>query len=176
MVRGFRRLSRWDAERVIPQVRRATAADVAVATAITRAAYARWVPIIGREPAPMSADLAASAEAGRLWIAEEAGAAVGVLVLVPHPDHLLLESVAVAPDVQGRGIGSALLRFTDEQAAAAGLPEVRLYTHEAMTENIRLYERHGYRETHRARQDDFDRVFLTKRIGPQAKSASGADE
>ena len=161
---------------MIPQIRRARAADAAAASAITRAAYARWVPIIGREPAPMSADLAASADAGLLWVAEDGGAAVGVLVLVPHPDHLLLESVAVAPDAQGRGIGTALLRFADEQAAAAGLPEVRLYTHEAMTTNIRLYERHGYRETHRAQEDGFARVFLTKRIGLQAKSASGADE
>jgi len=161
---------------VIPHIRRATAADAPVATAITRAAYLPWVPIIGREPGPMSADLAASAEAGVLWIAEDDGTAVGVLVLVPHPDHLLLESVAVAPDAQGRGIGSALLRFADEQAAAAGLPEVRLYTHERMTTNIRRYERHGYRETHRAREDGFQRVFLTKRIVPQAKSASGADE
>ena len=161
---------------MIPQIRRATAADAAIATAITRAAYLPWVPIIGREPGPMSADLAASADAGVLWIAEDSRAAVGVLVLAPYPDHLLLESVAVAPDAQGRGIGSALLRFADEQAAAAGLPEVRLYTHERMTTNIRRYERHGYRETHRAQEDGFQRVFLTKRIAPQAKSASGADE
>jgi ribosomal protein S18 acetylase RimI-like enzyme len=161
---------------VIPQIRRATAADAAAATAITRAAYLPWVPIIGREPGPMSTDLASSAEAGELWVAEDGGEAVGVLVLVPHPDHLLLESVAVAPDAQGRGIGSALLRVADEQAAAAGLPEVRLYTHERMTTNIRRYERSGYRETHREQQAGFARVFLTKRIGSQAKSASGADE
>jgi ribosomal protein S18 acetylase RimI-like enzyme len=113
---------------------------------------------------------------GDLWLAEEEGAFLGVLVLVPQPDHLLLESVAVAPEAQGRGVGSALLAFAEDRAAALGLPEVRLYTHERMTENIARYERRGYRETHRAEQDGFRRVFLTKRLPGQAKSASGADE
>jgi ribosomal protein S18 acetylase RimI-like enzyme len=158
------------------RIRLGTTADAAEARAVTRAAYARWVPVIGREPAPMSADLAPLAEVGALRIAEEDGRAVGVLVLVPHPDHLVLESVAVAPDAQGRGIGSALLDAAEHEALAAGLPEIRLYTHERMTDNIARYEHRGYVETRRATEDGFRRVFLTKRLGPQAKSASGADE
>lgn len=38
------------------QLRRATAADAANVRALARAAYAKWVPLIGREPIPMTAD------------------------------------------------------------------------------------------------------------------------
>jgi len=31
-----------------------------------------------------------------------------------------------------------------------------------MTENLAYYPRHGYRETHRAAQDGFERVFFAK--------------
>ena len=74
----------------------------------------------------------------------------------------------VAPDVQGRGIGSRLLRLAEEQARARGLGEVRLYTNAAMTENVELYRRHGYQQTHRAVEDGYQRVFFTKTLVPQA--------
>ena len=42
---------------------------------------------------------------------------------------------------------------------------MRLYTNEAMTENLSFYPRHGYRETGRAVQDGFRRVFFSKTVG-----------
>jgi hypothetical protein len=38
------------------QLRRATTADVANVRALARSAYAKWIPLIGREPMPMIAD------------------------------------------------------------------------------------------------------------------------
>jgi hypothetical protein len=37
-------------------LRRATPDDAAAVRALVRSAYAKWVPIIGREPVPMTAD------------------------------------------------------------------------------------------------------------------------
>jgi len=37
-------------------LRRATPADATAVRDLTRAAYAKWVPVIGREPGPMNAD------------------------------------------------------------------------------------------------------------------------
>jgi hypothetical protein len=37
-------------------VRRAVAADAEAVLALTRIAYAKWVPLIGREPKPMTVD------------------------------------------------------------------------------------------------------------------------
>ena len=131
---------------------------------VARDAYAHYVPRIGREPAPMTADYDQVITRGQAWVAEHRGQLVGLLVLVPADDHLLLENIAVAPNRQGSGIGALLLKKAEEQAHARGLPEIRLYTNEAMTENLTYYPRHGYHETHRTTQDGYRRVYFVKTI------------
>jgi ribosomal protein S18 acetylase RimI-like enzyme len=153
-----------------PTVRRGREGDVRAVRELAVAAYQPYVPRIGRPPAPMVADYAAAVADQALWVAEDAGAIVGLLVLRPEPDHLLLENVAVHPDAQGRGVGSLLLRVADDEASAAGYPEIRLYTNEAMTENLAYYPRHGYVETHRAEGDGFRRVYFRKRLGTDESS------
>jgi N-acetylglutamate synthase-like GNAT family acetyltransferase len=112
----------------------------------------------------VTADYAAQVARGQVWVAELSGTIVGLLVLVARPDHLLLENVAVDPALQARGIGARLLATAEEQAAALGLSEIRLYTNVAMTENLSYYPRHGYAQTHRAREDGFDRIYFSKRL------------
>jgi GNAT superfamily N-acetyltransferase len=155
-------------------VRLATAADVPVLRSIAAAAYLPYVPRIGRAPAPVDADYAGAAARGEAWLAVcaaavgadavGADAAVGLIVLVPEAGYLLLENVAVLPSCQGRGVGSLLLRFAEAKAVELGLVEIRLYTNEAMTENLAYYPRHGYRETHRGEQDGFRRVYFSKQL------------
>jgi GNAT superfamily N-acetyltransferase len=72
--------------------------------------------------------------------------------------------VAVLPSAQGRGTGARLLALAEEHARDLGLGEVRLYTNEAMTENIAYYARHGYAETHRQEHGGFRRVFFRKPV------------
>jgi ribosomal protein S18 acetylase RimI-like enzyme len=55
--------------------------------------------------------------------------------------------IAVAPDLQGRGIGTALIRRL-EQEHGDGAHTFALFTGDANPANRRLYERLGYRETH----------------------------
>jgi ribosomal-protein-alanine N-acetyltransferase len=140
----------------------ATAADLPALRAVVDAAYSRHIPRIGRKPLPMEADYAALVAANQVWVMRDGQAVIGVLVLIGEPDHLLLENVCVAPERQGQGIGLRLLRFTEEEARRRGYAEVRLYTNVRFIENIALYLRHGYHETHRAGQDGFERVFLRK--------------
>lgn len=144
--------------------------DAAAMRELAEAAYQPYVARIGRRPAPMSADYALIAGAGSAWVAEQRGRLVGLLVLEPAEDHLLLDNLAVDPDAQGVGVGKRLLQLAEEQAQAQNLNEVRLYTNEAMTENLTYYPRHGYRETHRATQDGYQRVFFTKSIVCGSKS------
>ncbi len=101
---------------------------------------------------------------GLAWAAVRDGEVVGLLVLAVKPDHLLLENVAVLPSAQGCGIGARLLALAEDQARELGRDEIRLYTNEAMTENLVYYPKHGYAETHRAEQDGFRRVFFRKRL------------
>jgi GNAT superfamily N-acetyltransferase len=69
------------------------------------------------------------------------------------------------PAAQGRGIGARLLDLAEDRARGLGLPEIRLYTNEAMTENLAYYPRHGYTETHRAEEDGFRRVYFRRSLG-----------
>jgi GNAT superfamily N-acetyltransferase len=156
-------------------VRRAAAADAAAMEAVASEAYRVYVPRIGRPPAPMSADYAMNASGGLAWVAEQDGEIVALLVLAVERDHLLLENVAVRPSAQGRGIGARLLALAEDQARAAGRDEIRLYTNEAMTENLAYYGRHGYAQTHRAEQDGFRRVFFSKRLIPVNPVSSDVD-
>jgi len=145
-------------------IRRADPADGAALRAIALAAYRRYVPRIGRAPAPMTADYATAVLAGHAWVAVQDDRVIGFVILTPQLDHLLLENVAVRPAAQGRGVGARLLALADDEARRLRLPEIRLYTNEVMTENLAYYPRHGYIETHRAEQDGFRRVFFSKRL------------
>ena len=145
-------------------IRRATAADLTEIKLLIDDAYTKYIERIGRPPAPMTADYAVALEHSRVWVLESGDAIVGALVTEDHADHLLLETVAVAPGTQGRGYGRLLLERAEHDALELGLTEVRLYTNEAMTENLTFYPRHGYRETGRALQDGFRRVYFSKTL------------
>jgi GNAT superfamily N-acetyltransferase len=145
-------------------VRPAVPTDAAAVSDLVDAAYRGYVPRIGQRPAPMDADYADLIDAGQVWVAESDTVIHGVLVLLVHSDHLLLENIAVDPGSQGRGVGSLLMQTAEDQARDASVPEVRLYTHQAMTENHGYYERRGFTETHRRVDDGFGRVFYTKRV------------
>ena len=143
-------------------VRRAGHGDVDTLRRIAAAAYQPYVVRIGRAPAPMTADYAQAVRDRQVWVAVEDGQVTGFVVLVAQPGYLLLENVAVLPAAQGRGIGGRLLGLTEQHARSLGRSEIRLYTNEAMTENLAYYPRRGYNETHRAEQDGFRRVFFRK--------------
>jgi GNAT superfamily N-acetyltransferase len=143
-------------------VRPADQGDVDTLRRIAAAAYQPYVARIGRAPAPMTADYAQAVRDGQAWVAIEDGQPVGFVILVDQPGHLLLENVAVLPAAQGHGVGGLLLGLAEQHARSLGLTDIRLYTNEAMTENLAYYPRRGYTETHRAEQDGFRRVFFRK--------------
>jgi len=57
-----------------------------------------------------------------------------------------------------------VLALAEDRARSLHLREIRLYTNQAMTENLSYYPRYGYTETHRAEQDGFHRVYFHKRL------------
>src|ERR1700730_552931 len=110
-----------------PRIRSAAADDAARIGAIARAAYALYVPRIGREPAPMVADFAAEVAANRVVVIEAAGSVRGYMIA---------------------------------QAEKLKLPALRLYTNVLMTENLSMYARIGFVETHRVVEKGFHRVYM----------------
>jgi ribosomal protein S18 acetylase RimI-like enzyme len=144
----------------------ATAADVPEIERLVATAYTKYVARIGKPPAPMLADYRALVAASSVWVARAEDGLAGVLVLLPEPDHLLLDNIAVAPVHQGQGLRRRLMAFAECQAFRRGYAEVRLYTHVLMHENLALYRRLGYEETGRGEQAGYDRVFMRKRVAP----------
>ena len=143
-------------------VRRAAPADVPALYVVVHEAYLLYVPRIGRMPAPMTADYSAAVRSGQAWVALADGEIAGLIVLVGYQGYLLIENIAVLPSAQRRVIGARLLMLAEDEARANGLGEIRLYTNEGMTENLAYYPRHGYRETRRAEEHGFRRVFFSK--------------
>lgn len=147
-------------------IRRALPDDRAAVVAIVQAAYAHYVGRIGKPPGPMLDDYGQLIADGAVSVLAEAdGAVAALIVLLPKPDHVLLDNIAVRPDRQGRGLGRRLIEFAETEAWRRGYAELRLYTHEKMTENIALYRRLGFRETARGREAGYDRVYMTKPLG-----------
>ncbi len=146
-------------------VRPATPEDRAAVEHVVFEAYRPYVPLIGMKPGPMRDDYGAAIARGQVHVAEQGGIVAGVLVLVPRPDSLLLDNIAVLPSAQGTGLGRRLLDWTEAVARAGGLNRIVLYTHEAMTRNIALYTRLGYVETHRAEEIGLRRVYMAKLLG-----------
>ncbi|MBK7623675.1 MAG: GNAT family N-acetyltransferase [Kineosporiaceae bacterium] len=140
--------------------------DADALAAIARRAYAPFVERIGRAPQPMLLDYRVEIAESEVWVAVAAGALVGFVVLKPADDrsHLLLDTIAVDPPRHGTGVGRELLQWAENRARELRLTEVRLYTNEAMTENLRLYHRIGYVETGRAVSNGYHRVYLAKRL------------
>ncbi|WP_369990698.1 GNAT family N-acetyltransferase [Pseudomonas xanthosomatis] len=146
-------------------LRRATPADADTIAALVAEAYSPYIPCIGRKPGPMLDDYGQVVRDELVLVAQQGERVVGVLVLRLEGRELLLVNVAVLPACKGQGIGRLLMDACEAQARAAGCEAIRLYTHERMTENIAIYQKLGYRETHRATQDGFARVFMRKVLG-----------
>ena len=126
-------------------LRRATPADAAAVRHLTREAYAKWMPVIGREPMPMTADYDAAVREHLVDLLCVEGQLAALIEMIPGTDHLLIENVAVLPSLQGRGFGRRLMGHAEAVAISLGLPEVRLYTNKDFTANSRLYLALGYR-------------------------------
>ena len=146
--------------------RRATMVDVAALNTLARVAYAIYIPVIGREPVPMAIDWATLLSEKEIWILDGAlGDAVGSLALDIKSDHIVVWSVAVAPEHQHRGVGRSLMAFAEARARDLQRPEVRLFTNARLERNIALYRRLGYVETRRERFPDRVLVHMSKVVG-----------
>ena len=145
-------------------IRPAAIEDLPQIQRIVHDAYVTYVDRIGKPPAPMLDDHRKHVLAHEAWVILNETDVTGVLILIPHADHLLLDNVAVDPRSRGKGFGRALIEFAEREAARRGYDEIRLFTHQKMHENLLMYPHLGYEEIGRGTQDGFDRVFFRKRI------------
>jgi ribosomal protein S18 acetylase RimI-like enzyme len=126
------------------ELRQATPADAAAILDLTRAAYAKWVPLIGREPKPMTADYEVALREHRFDLLISGDVLAALIETVEEDGQLLIVNLAAAPRFQRQGFGRTLLAHAERLAKNLGKGRVRLYTNQRFIQNIRLYEPLGY--------------------------------
>jgi GNAT superfamily N-acetyltransferase len=154
-------------------LRPAVATDASAIRDLTRDAYAKWVPVIGREPKPMTADYAEAVRNHRIDLLHVGGELAALIEMIPEADCLLIENVAVSPRFQGRGLGRKLVAHAEQVALSLGYGETKLYTNKLFTANLRLYNQLGYRVDREAEFPGGFVVHMSKRVRSQAAQAAG---
>ena len=104
---------------------------------------------VGYDPGPWPLttpqDFADYRDLGLLWVAVIDDRAVGFAVVDVYGDHFHLEEIDVLPEVQGRGIGAALIREVLAEGAKRNSKAVSLRTFLTTPWSVGLYEKIGFR-------------------------------
>lgn len=153
---------------------RAAASDATAIRDLTRAAYAKWMPVAGREPLPMRVDYDDAVLRHRFDLLHLDGRLAALIETVEEPDHLLIENVAVLPAHQGKGLGRRLMAHAEALAADAGRGEIRLYTNKLFAANVALYLRLGYCVDREEALNGGVAVHMSKRLERPLRNAATA--
>lgn len=138
--------------------------DAGEVLTVQRAAFVSEAQIYGSaDMSPLTQtleQLEAELQDAQGWVARQRGRLVGAVRTRESEDVLLVGRIAIAPDMQGEGIGRRLLTAA-EQSSSASVAE--LFTGSLSEANIRLYESCGYTESQRIDQGDGTaQVFMRK--------------
>jgi ribosomal protein S18 acetylase RimI-like enzyme len=156
------------------RIERAAAKDAGEILTLQRAAYLSEAQLHGDPflpPLVESLDQVRKMITGSLVLKGTVGTRLAGSVRGRFNDRTcLVGRLAVAPDLQGRGIGGALMRALEAEAAGRADACV-LFTGHLSESNLRLYRRLGYAETHRERVADH--VMLVHMRKPLVAAAAG---
>ena len=112
--------------------------------------------------------LEAAIESGDVYLALDGTQIVGIVTTSRQSDALIIGQLGIDPARQGQGIGSWLLEKIEQTARSEQVKAISLQTAEMMTDLLRLYARHGFRETRKALpahgDDEHLRVHMEKRL------------
>lgn len=170
----------------MPIIVRAEATDILTIVFLVKAAYTKYIERIGREPAPMTADYDQLLQSHEIYVLRTASVSLapsshttlpghnispdpnidhsilGSIIVKAQDTSLHIDNLVVQPNAQGRGYGRLLMDFAEQLARERGLRRLQLYTNVKMWENVKLYEKLGFKETERKVEDGFERVYFEK--------------
>jgi GNAT superfamily N-acetyltransferase len=145
-------------------IRLAVKDDIAAVTQCVCQAFIHYISRIGKQPGPMLDDYQALVEQGVVFVACQKSEIVGALVLLETDEGFCIETIAVRPDAQGRGIGRQLLAYSEDLARQSGYASIYLSTHRLMHESQSVYAHLGYVEFDRRIVNGYDRIFVRKQL------------
>ena len=143
--------------------------ETAAAERVLKAAFEPLVRQLGRTHDPETYRQLPDAVADtRVYGALIDGSIVGVAVVNRSQAGWKIDELAVAPEQHGKSLGSQLLQFVEAEARTAGAPALSLHTPLIMDRLVSFYQRHGFRESHRALPehglDNHLRVHMNKSL------------
>ena len=80
-----------------------------------------------------------------MFVAQLNEETIGILALLPLNAELAeIKNVAVAPELQGKGIGTALIQHAERHAVAQGFLTLQIGTANSSFSELRLYQKLGF--------------------------------
>ncbi len=148
------------------RIRVATTDDLAAVGACADRAFLPNTPPVRHRAEGHDDDLLEQIRRENLHVISEGSdsTVLGFISLLPIADHMFVESIAVLPEHQNKGLGTRLLAFAEQEAARRELASVRLFTKQMTTDGFAFYKYRGFRETGRCDSDGFPRVFYSKDV------------
>ncbi len=143
-----------------PILRTATIRDAAAIAAVIAASFEQYrgklIPESGafRETADgIAAEMTRGAAA---IVAERNGEMLGCVLVEEKEGDLYFGRLSVLPSARGGGLARQLIQAVETEARRRGLAGVRLGVRVVLTDNQRLFQALGYRETSREAHPGFD--------------------
>jgi len=143
-----------------PILRKATIGDAAAIAAVIAASFEQYrgklIPESGafRETADgIAAELSRGAGA---IVAERNGEMLGCVLVEEKEGDLYFGRLSVLPSARGLGLARQLIDAVEAEARRRGLAGIRLGVRVVLTDNQRLFQALGYRETSREAHPGFD--------------------
>lgn len=141
-------------------LRPATAGDAAAIAAVIAASFAQYRGRLAPESGAFretTATIAAELDRGPgAILAEQNGEMVGCVLVEEKEGDLYFGRLSVLPSARGQGLAKRLIEAVEAEARRRGLSGVRLGVRVVLTDNQRLFQALGYRETSREAHPGFD--------------------
>ena len=141
--------------------RRAVAEDHKIIIAIAQKAYEKYVERMGKEPAPMRPVIQ---KEDVVFICEDNKQIIAFAILVKINDQIILDNIAVDPSHQKKGIGNNFIKFIEQYLIKQKLDKYQLYTNEKMFENIKWYQKIGFKIFKKVTEKGYNRIYFEKEL------------
>ena len=141
--------------------RRAVAEDHEIIIAIALKAYEKYIERMGKEPAPMRPVIQ---KEDVVFICEDNKQIIAFAILVKINDQIILDNIAVDPSHQKKGIGNNFIKFIEQYLIKKKFDKYQLYTNEKMFENIKWYQKIGFKIFKKVTEKGYNRIYFEKEL------------
>jgi len=105
------------------------------------------------------------------WVLKRGATVVGYASVWHLERELKINNIAIAPELRGAGLGRRLLEAVVEEATREGCEKAELEVRPSNIAALKLYRRHGFRESGRRRnyyqREAEDAIVMEARLAPR---------